>query len=152
MGVTFSGGEKTQKFFNEAGKGGVRGVDVGFFATAKYQDGTYVAAVAAWNEFGTRMRGKPHIPERPAIRQAVKTHEPKLTAIIKKNVNTRVMTVDKTLANKIGTSQANAIQKSMVDLKQPANRPATLRQKFPKSNPLVNTGMLIRSVTHKVIA
>ena len=128
----------------------MRSVEVGVFASAKYPDGTLVAAVAAWNEFGTRRGGKIHIQERPAIRQAVKNHESKLTTIIKKNVDSKKMVVDKTLAGKIGMSQVGAIQKSMVDLKQPENRPSTLRTKFPKTNPLVNTGMLIRSVTHKV--
>ena len=143
-----------EKFFREAGKGGVKGIDVGFFASAKYQDGTYVAAVAAWNEFGTRKGGKVHIQERPAIRQAVKGHESKLTTIIKKNIDSKKMVVDKTLANKIGESQKGAIQKSMIDLKQPANRPATLRAKFPKTNPLVGktSGTLIESVTFKVNA
>ena len=56
------GGKKLQRLLREAGKGGVSGVKGGFFSTAKYDDkrGTPVAAVAAWNEFGTET-----IPERP---------------------------------------------------------------------------------------
>ena len=147
MPVTFEGGQKTQKFFDQAGKGGVKGVDIGFFASAKYQDGTFVAAVAAWNEFGTK-----HIPERPAIRQSIKANEANLVRIITKNIDTKKMVIDRLLADKIGLSQVGAQQKSMVDLKEPANAPSTLKQKFPKTNPLVNTGTMIRSVTHKVNA
>ena len=152
MSVTFSGGKEMEKFFKLAGKGGVDGVDVGFFSSAKYTDGTHVAAVAAWNEFGTKMKGKDHIPERPAIRQSIKSNKKNLLNIIKKNINTMIMVIDKRLAEKIGMSQVGAQQKSMVDLKEPANATSTLRQKFPKTNPLVHTGMLIRSVTHKVIS
>lgn len=145
MSVTFSGGKELQKFFNKAGKGGVRGVEVGFFASAKYMDGTHVAAVAAWNEFGTK-----RIPERPAIRQSIKSNAKNLLIIVKKNIDSRVMVIDRKLADKIGTSQGDAQQKSMIDLKEPENALTTLKQKAPKTNPLVNTGMLIRSVTHKV--
>lgn len=147
MSVSFSGGKELQKFFNKAGKGGVRGVEVGFFASAKYMDGTSVAAVAAWNEFGTK-----HIPERPAIRQSIKSHAKNLLTIVKKNIDSRIMVIDRKLADKIGTSQGDAQQKSMIDLKEPKNADSTLRQKFPKTNPLVHTGMLIRSVTHRVVA
>jgi len=147
MSVTFSGGKKTQEFFDKAGKGGVKGVDIGFFASAKYQDGTYVAAVAAWNEFGTKNN-----PERPAIRQSIKANELNLVRIIAKNINTKIMVIDRRLADKIGLSQVGAQQKAMIGLKEPANAPSTLKQKFPKTNPLVNTGTMIRSVTHKVNA
>ena len=64
--VKRTGGKKLQRLLREAGKGGVSGVKVGFFSTAKYEDGTPVAAVAAWNEFGTKT-----IPERPFFRRAL---------------------------------------------------------------------------------
>ena len=53
--VTFSGGEKLQALFKNAGKGGVKSVDVGVFASAKYPDGTPVALVAAVQEFGAEI-------------------------------------------------------------------------------------------------
>ena len=56
------GGKRLARLLREAGKGGVKSVQVGFFSTAKYQDGTPVAAVAAWNEFGTKNIPK-NIPE-----------------------------------------------------------------------------------------
>ena len=43
--VKRTGGKKLERLLREAGKGGVSGVKVGFFSTAKYQDGTPVAAV-----------------------------------------------------------------------------------------------------------
>lgn len=43
-------------------------VEVGFFETAKYSDGTSVAAVAASNEFGVPSQG---IPSRPFFRNAI---------------------------------------------------------------------------------
>ena len=74
--VTRTGGRKIKRLFDTALKGGVREVDVGFFSTATYPDGTPVAAVAAWNEFGTQRGGRPHIPERPFFRRAIKSMRP----------------------------------------------------------------------------
>ena len=52
---------------------GVTRVTVGFYKTATYPDGTPVAAVAAWNEFGTKGGGwGGPIPERPFFRQTVR--------------------------------------------------------------------------------
>jgi hypothetical protein len=34
------------------------------------------------------------------------------------------------------------VKKEIVDLREPANAPATLKKKFPKDNPLVDTGVL----------
>jgi hypothetical protein len=144
--VSFSGGEKTKAFFKNAGKGGVKAVDVGFFSTAKYPDGTPVASVAAWNEFGTL-----DIPERPAIRAANKINERVILRILKDGVDSKIMTVSKQLAGKVGVSQQNAVKKSMRDLRRPPNTPETIAAKGGRSNPLVNTGTLIKSVTFKVI-
>ena len=46
---------------------GVTRVTVGFYKSAKYPDGTQVATVAAWNEFGAK-----GIPERPFFRTALR--------------------------------------------------------------------------------
>ena len=42
-------------------------LEVGFFESATYKDGTKVAQVAYWNEYGT-----PTIPPRPFFRDAIK--------------------------------------------------------------------------------
>lgn len=143
--VTFKGGEKLKKFFDSAGKGGVRAVEVGVFASAKYPDGTPVASVAAWNEFGTV-----HIPERPAIRIAIKEHEKVILDLIKRSIDPEKMVIDKRLGGLIGASMQGAIQKSIVSLSTPANAPATIKAK-KSSNPLIDTGFYLKSITNKVV-
>ena len=68
MPKNVTGGRKLAAFLRQAKAAqasSVKGIDVGFFSTAKYPDGTPVAAVAAWNEFGTERNGQQHVPERP---------------------------------------------------------------------------------------
>ena len=65
--VTQTGGRRIRKLLRTALKGGVGEVEVGFFSTATYPNGTPVAAVAAWNEFGTeRGEQEPH-PRAPVL-------------------------------------------------------------------------------------
>ena len=85
-------------------------MEVGFYSTAKYPDGTPVTNVAAWNEFGfesrkyfpvqskdgtwifiKRAKPKP-IPERPFFRQAVaRMDDTVLLPILKDGVNPRTI-------------------------------------------------------------
>jgi hypothetical protein len=144
--VTFEGGEKLKKFFDGAGKGGVKAIEAGVFASAKYPDGTFVAAVAAWNEFGTV-----DIPERPAIRNAIKKLEKTIPGMIKKNVDPQKMVVDKQLAGLIGEKMEGAIKQSIVTLRTPENKEETKKAK-KSSNPLIGIHELYKkSITHKVI-
>lgn len=143
--VTFSGGKKLQAVFDRAGRGGVKGVDVGVFADAKYQDGTLVAAVAAWNEFGTE-----DIPERSALRNANKENEKTLLKIIKANVDSKKMVIPPSLAEKLGLNHQSAMQKSIIALKDPPNTPDTIRAKG-STNPLIGKhGLYVKSITYKV--
>ncbi len=91
------GGKKLQRLLREAGKGGVSGVKVGFFSTARYEDGTPVAAVAAWNEFGTKT-----IPERSFFRNALAESERGVSNILAKGIETEKMVVDEQLAGRAG--------------------------------------------------
>ena len=143
--VTFSGGEKTKAFFKNAGKGGIKSVDVGVFASAKYPDGTPVAAVAAWNEFGTAT-----IPERPAIRVANKKNDDNLIALIKRSVDSKTMVITKRIGGLIGANHQGAIQQSIVKLRTPPNAEITKRAK-KSSNPLIDTGFYKNSITYKVV-
>lgn len=143
--VTFRGGKKIQEVFRNAGKGGIKHIDVGFFASARYPDGTPIAAVAAWNEFGTEI-----IPERPFIRIANAQNELNLIAIIRNQVDPLTMVITRTVGNSLGQNQMDAVKKSMVDLRDPPNAESTLVRKKGKTNPLIDTGRMNRSVTYKV--
>ena len=153
--VKRTGGKKLQRLLREAGKGGVSGVKVGFFSTAKYEDGTPVAAVAAWNEFGTKT-----IPERPFFRQAIAGMEDGIANIIKAGIDTKKMVVDDRLAGRVGEYVAGQVQESITALKDPPNAPETVARKRKKlhgkkgvgggENPLIDTGFLHDSVTWQV--
>lgn len=70
-----SGGAKAQRVLEavggRAGKGGL--VRVGYLETATYPDGTPVALVAFWQEFGTPSARFP-IPPRPTFRMMIAKH------------------------------------------------------------------------------
>ena len=138
------GGKKLQRLLREAGKGGVSGVKVGFFSTAKYEDGTPVAAVAAWNEFGTET-----IPERPFFRRAIAEMEGGISKIVKAGIDTKKMVVDDRLADRVGAYAQGQIQESITALKEPPNAPSTVRAKG-SSDPLLDTGTLRNSVSWEV--
>ena len=142
--VKRTGGRKLERFLREAGRGGVSGVKVGFFSTARYEDGTPVAAVAAWNEFGTK-----NIPERPFFRQAIAQMEDGIANIIKAGIKAETMVVDHRLADQVGAYAQGQIQESITALREPPNSPSTIRAK-QSSNPLVDTGFMRDSVTWQV--
>ena len=144
VSVKRTGGKKLQRLLREAGKGGVSGVKVGFFSTAKYEDGTPVAAVAAWNEFGTET-----IPERPFFRNALAESERSVGRILQAGLDTKKMVVGEQLAGRVGAHVQGKIQDGITALKEPPNSPSTIRAK-QSSNPLVDTGFMRDSVTWQV--
>ena len=142
--VQRKGGKKLERFLREAGKGGVSGVKVGFFSTARYEDGTPVAAVAAWNEFGTES-----IPERPFFRRALAEAEDGIVKVIAAGIDPERMAVDERLADRVGAYVQGEIQESITALKEPPNSPSTIRRKG-SSNPLLDSGFMRESVSWEV--
>lgn len=139
------GGRALRDFIQRARQaGGVKRIEVGFFESARYPDGTPVAAVAAWNEFGAA-----NIPERPFFRSALALAEDPIEQIIRDHIDPRTLQVDEALANQIGAYMQGEVQKSIVDLTSPANAPSTIARKG-SSNPLVDTGTMRTAVTFKV--
>ena len=133
------GGKKLQRLLREAGKGGVSGVKVGFFSTARYEDGTPVAAVAAWNEFGTET-----IPERPFFRRALAEAERGIIRVLKAGIDTKKMVVGEQLAGRVGAHVTGQVMESISALDSPPNAPSTARK--GSTNPLIDTGMMRASV------
>lgn len=128
---------------------GVRGVRVGFFDTARYQDGTPVAFVAAVNEFGAR--GRVNIPERPFFRNANHRAKKIVTDFVQQRISPRTMFLSRRNAGLLGTVLQQNLQQSIVDLRHPPNSPVTIALKGGKSNPLVDTGFMVNSVTYEII-
>ena len=149
-GVTFEGGEKLEAFFKNAGKGGVKGIDVGFFSSSKYKNGTQVAYVAAIHELGLG-----HNPERPYFTLAMKAAIPKLLAVLKAT-DPKTAVVSPAQAKALGKIAEGELQRSIRNLRQPGNALSTVKAKTrkgsgEKDNPLIDTGFMRESATFEVI-
>ena len=156
------GGKKLKAFLRKAKAAkGVGTIEVGFYSTAKYDDGTPVTNVAAWNEFGVPSN---NVPERPFFRQAVKKMPDPIIELIKAEIDPKTMVIDRQLAERIGEAGKLEVQQSIVKLKEPPNAYITIhggvfrrRGKviFVKgkgsSNPLIDEGFMHNSVTYRVL-
>lgn len=109
-----------------------------------YENISEIALIMFWNEYGTG-----NIPSRPAIRQAYDANRKELIKIIdfeyKKIVNHK--TTVKIALGRIGEWMTGKVRKSIKDLKDPPNAPATIAAKG-SDNPLIDTGQAIQSVQH----
>ena len=126
---------------------GVHSIEVGFYKSARYPDGTPVTNVAAWNEFGTQ--GRFPTPERPFFRQAIASARPKVHDHLK---DSRVALdgVGVRVAGEVGLIVENEIRDSITRLDSPPNAPYTIEKKG-SSNPLIDEGFMRDSVTSKVV-
>ncbi len=109
-------------------------------------DGVTVAQVGTFNEFGTRS-----IPERSFIRSTIDENRRSLLRLNKKlfsKISTGKMTAKEALEI-LGEKIQLLIKKKITDLRTPPNRPSTIARK-KSSNPLIDTGHMRQSVTHKV--
>lgn len=117
--------------------------NIGFLETARYPDGTPVAAVAYYNEFGTAT-----IPARPFMRQAIARNQDRwpelLGACLKQTGGNIEMALD--MASERIVSQ---IQQEIRSVEAPALAPSTIAAKgFEK--PLIDTAHMLNSVAHEV--
>jgi hypothetical protein len=121
-------------------------VSIGFMEGATYPDGTGVAEVAFWNEFGHR--GPFPAPPRPFFRNMIEAHQdewPEQMAAQAKGTNYD----GKRVLGLMGELIKGELQQSINDLDSPALAPSTIAKKgFPK--PLVDTGHMLNSITYKV--
>ena len=157
------GGKKLDAFLRNAkGARGVGEVEVGFYSTAKYKDGTPLTNVALWQEFGTNgTNGVGKIPERPFFRIAIRKMEAPALALLKADVDPKTMVVTRRIAEKLGFIGQKEIRRSIVNLKTPPNADITIhggvfRNGYGKvvvvkgkgsSNPLLDTGFMHQHVT-----
>lgn len=126
-----------------AAKMGAGAVSVGFMAGATYPDGTPVAAVAFWNEFGG-----PGRPPRPFFRQMIAAESPTWGAKIGKLAVATKYDGPAVLAM-MGEDIAGALGESISNFETPALAESTVAAKgFAK--PLIDTGDMQRAITYKV--
>jgi hypothetical protein len=123
------------------------GVKVGFLEGAKYPDGTPVAAVAFWNEFGTST-----IPPRPFFRNMIakesKTWADKMARLAKGTNND-----GEAVYGMMGDDIAGALAQSIIQTNSPRlsknTHKKSARSGFDK--PLIDTGLMMDSIQFKVL-
>ena len=121
---------------------------VGFLQGADYQDGTPIAHIAAIQEFGST---KKNIPERPFFRNWLSKGKRAINAIVETLIGQILdgnLTVDKGLKT-LGIYGVGELKKSIIDLRNPANAPATIARKG-SSNPLIDTGTMLNNVDSEI--
>ena len=138
---------KSLQNFTANARKGVRNrikVKVGFFDNARYQDGEYVATVAAKNEFGY-----PGVPSRPFFRRALHTMQRPLVRHLAVTVNPKTMIVSPRVARQCGLIMETAVRDSITHGNWKPNSPMTIRMKG-SSKPLIDTGFMRASVASRV--
>ena len=112
---------------------------------ATYPDGTSVAAVAAFNEFGVPSHGQ---PPRPFFRRMIAEKSDSWPDAIAANLKATDYDVELTL-NRVGAGIAGQLQLSIRDLVDPILAASTIRAKG-FSKPLIDTAVMINSVQWEV--
>jgi hypothetical protein len=145
--VTVTGGGKFDRAMSDlARKLDKRGtLEVGFFADAKYPDGTLVALVAVTQNYGSASRG---IPPRPFFTNAISKNSPRWGSGLINLLKSTDGDVERSLSL-MGEGIKGQIQQEIVDTNAPPLAPATIARKgFAK--PLIDTGQMQKSVGYQV--
>lgn len=118
-------------------------LEVGFFETAKYENGEYVASVAKTQEYGNLK-----IPARPFFRTAIQKNQGKWLNVFK---NQDLVNQDLELSlNQVGEIARGDIISSIMQTNTPPNAEATIKAKG-SSKPLIDTGFMRSSVNFRVV-
>lgn len=118
-------------------------VEVGFMEGSTYPDGTPVAAVANWNEFGTSTA-----PPRPFFRTMIAKESPTWGPKMAKLAQATHNDGAKVLAI-MGADIEGALKQSINDFSDPPNAQSTIDQKgFDK--PLIDKGIMVNSTGYRV--
>ena len=123
-------------------------VRIGVQEGQQYEDGTPVAYVAAIHEYGAPEVG---IPPRPFLRTTLDQKRKEWTDQMLDGVEAVMhgaASVDQAL-EMIGTGAAGDVKKTISEIDSPPLKPATIRGKG-HAKPLVETGLLLQSITSKV--
>ena len=121
---------------------------VGWLESAKYDDNTPVAGVAAVHEYGSPARA---IPPRPFFRVAIEKNYDDWMQLIKSGAQSILkgeMDAEQVM-NLIGLKSSGDVKNAIVDLKTPPLKPETIRRKG-QSDLLRDTGLLLATLTYEV--
>ena len=150
MPVEFQGGDKYYRTLRRARRFPRRlEVEVGFFASARYEDGTSVSEVAATHEFGLD-----DMPERPFFRRAVARMKKDLEIAPKQLVQVARGRVNEQVLDTLGAEASGIVQQEIIALREPPNSPVTIARKSgrgpKKDNPLIDTSHMLQSASWRV--
>lgn len=123
--------------------GNISNLEVGFFETAKYTNGDYVASIASMQEYGGI-----NIPPRPFFRNAINKNKVKWIDLLKQQLVSN-QNLELSL-NQVGEIARGDIITSINQTNTPPNALSTIKQKG-SSKPLVDTGFMRSSVNYKVV-
>lgn len=142
--ATLSGGDKLARKLAEIAKGMESGsLSVGFMAGATYPDGTPVAQVAFWNEFGTS-----RIPARPFFRSMISKESDGWPEILGKAAKNGGYDSRGALSV-VGEAISDQLTSSIIGWTDPPNAPYTIEKKGFNA-PLRESGHMKNSITYEV--
>jgi hypothetical protein len=122
-------------------------VDVGIQSDAgASNDGTPIAAYAAWNEFGTI-----NTPARSFIRSTADERRTQWNRVADAVIG-RILALRSTpeqAFSLLGEQAQGDIKRKIISLRDPANDPATIRRKG-STNPLIDTGAMLNAIRYVV--
>jgi hypothetical protein len=137
-----SGGDKLEKALAKISDGMKGELSVGFKEGATYPDGTPVAAVAFWNEFGVPEHNQ---PPRPFFKAMINKESSSWPGKIAAGAKATNYDGEKVLEN-LGEEIAGKLQESINEFSGAPLSPATVAKKeFDKQ--LIDTGKMLESVT-----
>lgn len=120
-------------------------VKVGFMDGATYPDGTPVAAVAFWNEFGRPSTGQ---PPRPFFRRMIAKEAPEWPQKMARLAVATGFNGPQVLGL-MGEDISGALKQSINDFQSPGLAPSTIAAKG-FSKPLIDTSVMVNSVGYEV--
>ena len=132
-------------------KGNKSILKVGFFDTAKYETGEYVAQVAFWNEYGTlSKKGNKHIPPRPFMRNVTDNQNAMSRIFSVAKIELEKGTECDKIAEICGEQLAQMVKLSITGGSYIPNAPYTIAKKGAGKRPLIDTTLMLGSVAYKV--
>lgn len=136
---------KTEEYLmNLANRMGNGSVSIGFMEGADYPDGESVPQVAFQNEFGMPSKGQ---PPRPFFRRMIAVESGGWAGKMGRLAASKRSGRD--ILAVMGEDVKGGLQESITTLTEPALSPETVARKG-FSKPLIDTGLMLRSVTYEV--
>jgi hypothetical protein len=128
------------------------------------EGGEYIAFIAAQNEYGNPLK---RIPPRPFMAPAVALNKTKWLEILRRGINRTLQGRDNIegVLNQVGRAAADDVKRAIRAVTAPALSPVTIAKRKARytskgnkkkinpttlEKPLVDTGIMLRSVTHAV--